>query len=545
MHHATVFHHRNPCCERQGLALVMRHEHKRSTNGAVYATELLLHGLPQLEVKCSQRFVQQQNLGIHDKRSRQGDALLLSTRQLLGKMVLEPLEANQSHRLPDTFGDCITVKFLQAQAIADILSCRHMRKQPIALKHHVDRSMFRPEIGDILTINLNPAAGRRNEPTKHAQQRRLATARRTQDRKELAPHDVEINRVHRRDRTEAPSQSSQSDRDFPLCHNALIPLQIPGHFRSLVIRLVELYSLRSKTQSLEAASMSSQTRWHIVTDSRDRLGESPQWSSVTGDLFWVDFYGPTIHRLSSDGERQDWTLEGFSSIGSLVQCTKDHLLVAMGRGLYLFNTKDESITPFADPNQGRNEVSYNDGKVDRHGRYWVGTYDTTESAPRGILYSLDRTGAWSIGDSGFVVCNGPAFSPEGDILYFNDSNGRQTLAYDLDLEAGTLTKRRLIQRYAESEGIPDGLCVDSAGEIWCALYGGGKVIRLSPDGELRQCLELPVPNVTACCLGGADFRTLFVTTGRDGGGDGGAVFATSVDIPGLPEPVFDPISGAT
>jgi len=163
--------------------------------------------------------------------------------------------------------------------------------------------------------------------------------------------------------------------------------------------------------------------WRIPTDHRDKLGESPQWNSATGELFWIDFYGPIIHRLAPDGKRTDWTLSQFVSIGSVVPCADGRLVIGVDNGLYFFDPRNGAVAPFADPNQGRPDLPYNDAKVDRHGNYWVGNFDATESAPRGILYVLNRRGEWRIGDSGFIVCNGPTFSPKGDVLYFSDSLG--------------------------------------------------------------------------------------------------------------------------
>jgi sugar lactone lactonase YvrE len=140
--------------------------------------------------------------------------------------------------------------------------------------------------------------------------------------------------------------------------------------------------------------------------------------------------------------------------------------------------------------------------------------------------------------SGFVVCNSPAFSPRGDVVYFNDTIGRPTLAYDLDGDGG-LSRLRVLQSFAGDDGMPDGLCVDTDGCVWCALHGGGKVVRLAPTGERLDRLPLPAPNVTACCLGGTDLHTLFLTTGQtteEAEDDGGALFATSVDVAGLVEP---------
>ena len=53
--------------------------------------------------------------------------------------------------------------------------------------------------------------------------------------------------------------------------------------------------------------MARKPDWQIVTDSRDTLGEGVLWNAPTGDLFWIDFYGPTLHRLSCDGQRRDWS----------------------------------------------------------------------------------------------------------------------------------------------------------------------------------------------------------------------------------------------
>ncbi len=284
--------------------------------------------------------------------------------------------------------------------------------------------------------------------------------------------------------------------------------------------------------------------WRILTDHRDKLGESAQWNSATSELFWIDFYGPTVHRLAPDGRRTDWTLSQFASIGSLVLCEDGRLILGMNNGLYFFEPRSGEVSPFADPNQGRPDMLYNDAKVDRHGNYWIGNCDAPEVAPRGILYVLNRRGEWRIGDSGFVVCNGPTFSPKGDVLYFSDSMGRQSLAYDLDGATGGLTRRRVFQKYSEADGIPDGCCVDAEGCIWVAMYDGGKVVRLSPEGERLETLLLPARNITSCCLGGRDLRTLFVTSGHalDGSEpEGGAVFSTEVAVPGLPEPLFRPL----
>jgi D-xylonolactonase len=293
--------------------------------------------------------------------------------------------------------------------------------------------------------------------------------------------------------------------------------------------------------------------WKIVAQTRDRLGESALWHARERAIYWIDGYGPTVHRLRLGAAKpENWKIPDASLIGSLVFATGGRLLLALDTGLKLFDPVSGALKDFADPNEGRPEISYNDGKIDRFGRYWIGTFDVPEIEPRGILYCVDPQGRATLGDSGFAVCNGPAFSPDGRTLYFSDSVGRRILSYDMSAQSPRLVNRRVFAAMAEDEGLPDGLTVDTSGDVWCAHYGAGRVTRFSPDGQRKSVLHLPCPAVTSCSFGGDDLSTLFVTSGWSPGveraenepGPGGALFAMGVDARGLPEPEFA-IGGTT
>jgi sugar lactone lactonase YvrE len=280
--------------------------------------------------------------------------------------------------------------------------------------------------------------------------------------------------------------------------------------------------------------------WEVIGATRDRLGESPLWHPQEAALYWIDFYGPIIRRYDpASGALREWRLPSGATVGSLAFSHDGTLLLARDGGVFRFDPAEERLTFWADPNEGRPGIGYNDATVDRDGRYWVGTYELGEREPRAILYQLRRDGRASVGDSGFVVCNGPAFSPDGGAMYFSDSVGRRLLVYELDRVSACLSAPRVFARFEAADGLPDGLCVDSSGAIYCAHYGGGRITRFSPEGELLEVLELPVRNVTSCCLGGARLDTLYVTTAENVGAHAldGALFSRSVSVPGLPEPL--------
>jgi sugar lactone lactonase YvrE len=287
--------------------------------------------------------------------------------------------------------------------------------------------------------------------------------------------------------------------------------------------------------------------WTIAAQTHDRLGESPMWHPDHNALYWIDWYGPTLHRrIWGQDELRSWTIPDTSMIGSFVFASGGRLMLAVDSGLVLFDPETGTTSAFADPNGGRENVLYNDSKLDRFGRLWVGTFEVTETEPRGILHCVEADGSSSIGDSGFAVCNGPAFSPDGETMYFSDSAGRRILAYDVSRISRALKRRRVFAQFGDGEGLPDGLTVDAEGAVWCAHYGSGRVSRFAPDGRVLQSITLPCPVVTAPAFGGPDLTTLFVTTGWSPGvtraadepGPGGGVLALETGIRGLAEPIF-------
>jgi D-xylonolactonase len=182
----------------------------------------------------------------------------------------------------------------------------------------------------------------------------------------------------------------------------------------------------------------------------------------------------------------------------------------------------------------------NDGHVDAAGRLWFGTMDDDQRQPSGSLYRLSGNHLQRM-DSGYVITNGPAMSPDGRILYHVDTLQRLMYAFDVDA-SGELANKRVFLTITEPGVCPDGPVVDSQGNIWLALFGGWGVRCYSPDGQLLQTIALPVAQCTKVAFGGADLRTLYITTASVGLDDAqraqqplaGGLFRTRVAVPGLP-----------
>jgi sugar lactone lactonase YvrE len=195
------------------------------------------------------------------------------------------------------------------------------------------------------------------------------------------------------------------------------------------------------------------------------------------------------------------------------------------------------------------EQRFNDGKADPQGRFWVGTiHDKRES--KGALYRF-ANGNLDPVVQGVATSNGLAWSPDARTMYWADTKGHAVHAFDFDPEDGELSCQREFQRFETKRpdldlsaygGRPDGAAVDSEGAYWVAMYEGARLLRLSPAGELLQQIELPLQCPTMPCFGGADLKTLYLTSARGGRPEAelqrmpwsGCVLQMRVEVPGLP-----------
>lgn len=274
------------------------------------------------------------------------------------------------------------------------------------------------------------------------------------------------------------------------------------------------------------------------------LGEGPLWLASQQRLYFVDLKAPAIHAYDpASGARHSWPMPDY--VCWLIPCRDgDGFIAGLGQGFVrLWLEPELYIEPLAEPLQDRPGVRLNDAKADAAGRIWAGSMHNTDySRPEGHLIRLEADGKWQAVDAGYHICNGPALSPDGRTLYHTDSYKAETYAYYLT-PGGALGQRRLWRQFdAAREGSPDGMTVDSEGCLWIAQWGGGRVCRYSPAGELLATVHLPVSQPASCTLGGPDLRTLFITSARETLSAealareplAGALFAIEVDIPGLP-----------
>lgn len=285
------------------------------------------------------------------------------------------------------------------------------------------------------------------------------------------------------------------------------------------------------------------TPFRCVLDLKASLGESPTWSADEQALHFVDILAPALIRFDpATGAHISTAMP--SSIGCIGLRERGGFVVALRDGVWLADARGQLERKLADAPYDPAHHRFNDGRVDRQGRFWVGSMNEKRDAPSAALYRLERDGRLVRVLDGFTVSNGIAWSPDSGTMYHADTPAHIVRAYDFDPASGRPSAVRTFARWQGDTDRPDGAAVDSAGNYWIAFYRGGKVLQLSPQGRLLREVPFPAACPTMPCFGGPDLKTLYVTSARnDRPADelarfphSGGLFAMRVDVPGLPEP---------
>ncbi|KAJ8682520.1 hypothetical protein QAD02_018312 [Eretmocerus hayati] len=295
-------------------------------------------------------------------------------------------------------------------------------------------------------------------------------------------------------------------------------------------------------------------------------GEGPHWDVSTNKLYHVDISSQKIWQVDPiTGQRTFIYLkDGPVGVVVTVENSPNELVVGCGRDVVLVKWDGEQNITNPDPRKyfqklasldiDRNDTRVNDGKCDPAGRFWIGTMgleinDHIEEG-RGSLYRIGQNLTPTNLVTSVTVSNGLVWGPKNDVMYYIDSPTRKIVAFDYNLEYGSLGSKRVVFDLERNHviGIPDGMTIDAHGDLWIALYKGFAVIQVDPiHGRRLRTIDLPAPRITSVAFGGPKLDILYVTSSRFGMDDeekkkypsSGSVFAIKgLGVQGLPQTSF-------
>ncbi len=278
---------------------------------------------------------------------------------------------------------------------------------------------------------------------------------------------------------------------------------------------------------------------------RDQLGEAPFWDEATQTLYWVDIVGKRAHRFDpSTGQVTRWSTP--RHVSACVPTTRGDLITPMVDGVYRLDPATGATALFCRPDGDAGNRS-NECRTDAQGRLWLGTMCNNLDHD-GSALPLDRStgGVFCIEADGSAkqmfgevgITNTFCWSPDGSRFYTADSLAGVLWSHDYDPEGPVISNRAVFAD--DGPGGPDGSAMDEEGCLWNARWGGGRIVRYAPDGKVDREILLPIEQPSSCAFGGADRKTLYITSARQEleglapDSLDGAVFVVNVDVAGLP-----------
>ena len=288
---------------------------------------------------------------------------------------------------------------------------------------------------------------------------------------------------------------------------------------------------------------STPAAFDAVPASRRRhiLAEGPVWVAETSTVLWIDVEAGSVFegRLDGAGVAESWKLDFDGRVGAAVVGRNGSLLVATANRLVVV-TSDGSRVDGPQLVPAGVDSRSNDGGCDPAGRFLVGTLALDDRESEESLYRIEDDGSLTTIDSDLTLSNGLGWSPDGRLLYSTDTVPGVIWVRDYDAATGATGARR--QFVHIDDGFPDGLCVDSRGVVWVAVWGGGEVRAFSPDGEAVATVRVPCPHPSSVAFVGDALDTLLITTAsRDLSDadlrrypDAGRLFLAHVEATGTP-----------
>lgn len=255
------------------------------------------------------------------------------------------------------------------------------------------------------------------------------------------------------------------------------------------------------------------TEYQATRASSDRhiLAEGPVWIADLATVIWVDIEKGSVFtgRLSGTSiiEISRYSFEG--QVGAAVPGDDGSLLVATHDRLVRLAPDGHRTDGPIIVSPGTNSRA-NDGACDPAGRFLVGTLALDDREGQEVLYRWETNGSLTTMDSDLTLSNGLAWSPDGTLMYSTDTVPGIIWVRDYDVASGEFGSRR--HHLHITQGFPDGICVDSRGYLWVAIWGEGEVRSFTPSGIADDTVRVPAPHVSSVAFVGADLNLLLITT---------------------------------
>lgn len=292
----------------------------------------------------------------------------------------------------------------------------------------------------------------------------------------------------------------------------------------------------------------------VYSGPHGQLLEGTTYDERTDTFFYIDVKAGTVYAVANStgstkaAEDKIKAYKVSNTIG-FVGLTTDvkKIICAVDLGITLLDlTTGETEQIAAYPNGNvvnGGQLRSNDGGIDKDGTLWIGTMEGGLHRRFGSMYLLKQKGGvlTELWNECFIP-NGINWDEKNGVMYWTESGEHTIYKYDYDASNNHVYLDSKT-KYFVDEKDPDGSCLDKDGNLYVAIYGSNKVIRITRKGEIDMEWKFPSQNITCCIFGDKDLSSLYVSCGNGAAeGDlGAAIFKidlSQLGIKGVPSHKF-------
>lgn len=244
-----------------------------------------------------------------------------------------------------------------------------------------------------------------------------------------------------------------------------------------------------------------------------KLCENPLWNPTEQALYWTDILSGRLFSHSWAGGPPVRIYQG-PVVGGFTLQKDGTLLLFRENDIAVLNPgENEAVSRIEFSHSG--STRFNDVIADPEGRVFAGTIGKTPES--GGLFRVDRDGSLVQVASGTGCSNGMAFSLELDFFYWVCSTRRRIFKFPYSRATGALGEPVVFHQGSESEGFPDGLTMDSEGNLYSIRWGASQygLMVFNPEGTVIHRQEIPPKASSSLCFCGPDLQQLAITSAED------------------------------
>jgi gluconolactonase len=252
-------------------------------------------------------------------------------------------------------------------------------------------------------------------------------------------------------------------------------------------------------------------------------------------------WGKSVTKFSLDGKNAVWAETGAPN-GHKILADGTHLVCDASHHAVLKLAADgKMLEPASKECDGKPLRGPNDLSLDRPngGFYFSDPGGSSIDNLIGTIHYVDKAGKTTLLDDGLAFPNGIVLAPDGKKLYLAESQKNRVLVYDVT-EPGKVGEPKVFAELprknmeaGQIDNQPDGMCLDTAGNLYVAHYGMKQIQVLDPTGKLIRQYDGGNTTTSNVAFGGPEMNQLFITGGIGKEAGEGGLFRIDLGVKGL------------